>query len=104
MIKSVQGFLTTDGRFFQSEFEAEVNEAEEDLRKAMETDGIDGDTIERALHGIKKYRPLVHRLCQAELELVKQAHAKGNQATESRAKRRNDSPKPQTPQTPQQSN
>jgi hypothetical protein len=40
MVKAVKGYMTEDGRFFDSPQEAEMNEAEELLRKQLELQGI----------------------------------------------------------------
>lgn len=40
MVKAVKGYMTEDGRFFDSPQEAEMNEAEEGLRKQLELQGI----------------------------------------------------------------
>jgi hypothetical protein len=96
MIKAVEGYLTKDGRFFENALFAEANEAEEALRKQMETDGYSADLIDQALHGIEKYLPLVSRLVQAKQELLKpvESHnAKSDQASAKRPKGANYSPK-----------
>jgi hypothetical protein len=40
MVKAVKGYMTEDGRFFDSPQEAEMNEAEEVLRRQLEVSAI----------------------------------------------------------------
>src|SRR5215472_7625926 len=92
MVSQVQGYLTKDGRFFETKMKAELNEAEEDMRSALSGETSDPDgLVEIITRNAKK----IHRYTTALNEV---SNAPSDPTSAVRAKRANVSPKspPQT--------
>ena len=87
MVSQVQGYLTKDGRFFETKMKAELNEAEEDMRSALSGETSDPDgLVEIITRNAKK----IHRYTTA---LAENSNAPSDPTSAVRAKRANASPK-----------